>query len=107
LDGNVFYGEVKYDENTDKITLVKGHNWAFNGNSAWKSVQERWLNETSEWVGSNYLCCFDDDIIFRNNPFDIKHDEEQYITNPRGKILLDYNATENKPHPREFVVATY
>jgi glutaredoxin-related protein len=107
LDGNVFYGEVMYDEITDKITLVKGHGWAFNGKSAWKSIAERWANETSQWVGSNYLCCFDDDIIFRNNPFDIKHDEEQYITNPHAKILLDYNATENKPNPRKFVVATY
>ena len=30
--------------------------WAFNGKSAWKSVDERWKNETSQWVGSNYLC---------------------------------------------------
>jgi len=107
LNGNVLYAEVKYNETTDTITFAKGHNWAFNGNSAWKSVQERWLNETSQWVGSNYLCCFFDDIIFRNNPFNIKHDEEQYITNPRAKILLDYNATENEPNPRKFVVATY
>jgi len=107
LDGNVFYGEVKYDEITNKITLVKGHGWAFNGKFAWKSIEERWANETSQWVGSNYLCCFGDDIIFRNNPFDAKHDEEQYVTNPKVKILLDYNATENEPNPRKFVVATY
>ena len=107
LDGNVFYAEVKYDETTDKITLVKGHGWAFNGKSAWKSIEERWANETSQWVGSNYLCCFEDDIIFRNNPFDAKHDEEQYITNPHVKILLDYNATENEPDPRKFTIATY
>ena len=107
LDGNVFYAEVKYDETTDKITLVKGHGWAFNGKSAWKSNEERWANETSQWVGSNYLCCFEDDIIFRNNPFDAKHDEEQYITNPHVKILLDYNATENEPDPRKFTIATY
>jgi len=41
LDGNVFYAEVKYDRNTSMLTLVKGHGWAFNGVSAWKSVSER------------------------------------------------------------------
>jgi hypothetical protein len=58
-------------------------------------------------MGSNYLSCYSDDIIFKNNPFDIKHDEEQYITNPRAKILLDYDATENEPNPRNFTMATY
>jgi len=53
LDGNVFYAQVKFDRNTNTVTLVKGHGWAFNGRSAWKSVAERWAKETSEWVGSN------------------------------------------------------
>lgn len=35
----------------------------------------------------------------------IKHNEEQYITNPHVQILVDYNATENERHPRKFVVA--
>jgi N,N-dimethylformamidase beta subunit-like protein len=107
LDGNVLYAEVKYDNATDTVRLVKGHNWAFNGKSAWKSVGERWPIETSQWIGSNYLCCYDDDIVFNNNPFDAKHNEEQYVTNAHVKILLDYNATENKPNPRKFTVATY
>jgi hypothetical protein len=34
LDGNVFYAEVRYDKNTQTVTLVKGHSWAFNGISA-------------------------------------------------------------------------
>ncbi|MBV9176796.1 MAG: hypothetical protein JO297_07135 [Nitrososphaeraceae archaeon] len=55
LDGNVFYAEVKYDRSNQTVTLVKGHWWAFNGKSAWKSVGERWKNETSKWVSSNYL----------------------------------------------------
>jgi Na+/H+ antiporter NhaD/arsenite permease-like protein len=38
LDGNVFYAEVRYDENTQIVTLVKGHSWAYNGRSAWRSV---------------------------------------------------------------------
>jgi len=108
LDGNVFYAEVTYDKNTNTVSLVKGHEWAFNGKSAnWVSVEERWADETSEWVGSNYLCCFGDKIIFNNNPFGIKQLEEQYVTNPRAKILLDYNATEDTANPRDFVVATY
>lgn len=42
LDSNVFYAEVNYDNATNKITFVKGHSWAFNGKSAWRSVNERW-----------------------------------------------------------------
>jgi N,N-dimethylformamidase beta subunit-like protein len=89
---NIFYSEVSYDKNSGSITLVKGHEWAFNGKSAWKSIKERWENETSQWVGSNYLC-YSCNITFANNPFEYKHHEEQFITNPEVKILLDYNAT--------------
>src|ERR1051325_10297456 len=56
LDGNVFFAQVKYDKHTQTVALVKGHWWAFNGKSAWKSVGERWKQETSQWIGSNYLC---------------------------------------------------
>jgi N,N-dimethylformamidase beta subunit-like, C-terminal len=112
FDGNVFYAEVKYDKQNNKISLVKGHGWAFNGKSAWKSVSERWANESSEWVGSNYFCCYGDIFNFANNPFNYTHNEEQYITNPNAKILLDYNATvlphstesTNLNHPK---IATY
>lgn len=45
MDSNAFLAEVKYDANTNKVTLVKGHSWAFNGKSAWRSVKERWKNE--------------------------------------------------------------
>ena len=48
LDGNVFYAEVNYDHQKDMVSLVKGHYWAFNGRTAWKSVAERWKNETSQ-----------------------------------------------------------
>jgi hypothetical protein len=92
LDGNIFYAEVKYDRDVHAITLVKGHGWAFNGRSAWKSVAERWKDETSEWAGSNYLC-YSCGIIFDNDPFEYKHHEEQYITNPKDVILFNYNAS--------------
>jgi hypothetical protein len=92
LDGNVFYAQVKFDRNTNTVTLVKGHGWAFNGKSAWKSVDERWAKETSEWVGSNYLC-YSCDITFANDPWEYQHHEEQYITNHNDKILMNYNAS--------------
>jgi N,N-dimethylformamidase beta subunit-like, C-terminal len=108
LDGNVFYAQVKYDRKTDNVTLIKGHSWAFNGKSAWRSVSERWQNETSQWVGSNYISGI---AKFSNNPFAYLPHEEQYLTNPKDVILLDYNATS----PAAFisnksggvVVATY
>src|SRR2546427_9032400 len=92
MDGNMLYAEVKYDNKTKAVTLTKGHNWEFNGKSAWRSIGERWKTETSQWVGSNYLC-YSCKIIFLNNPFGYEHREEQYITNPKDKILLDYNAS--------------
>ncbi|HEY7227277.1 MAG TPA: N,N-dimethylformamidase beta subunit family domain-containing protein [Nitrososphaeraceae archaeon] len=107
LDGNVFYAEVKYDNNTNTLTLVKGHGWAFNGKSAWRSVNERWENETAQWVGSNYIS---DIAKFSNNPFGYSPHEEQYITNPKDIILLNYNATlpsGNNNTTGSVVVATY
>jgi N,N-dimethylformamidase beta subunit-like protein len=107
LDGNVFYAEVKYDRNTQTITLVKGHGWAFDGKSAWRSVSERWAKETSEWIGSNYLC-YSCEITFTNDPFEYRHHEEQYITNPHDIILLNYNALlSNHPIQMRPVIATY
>jgi hypothetical protein len=109
LDGNVFYAQVKYNRNTHTITLVKGHGWAFNGKSAWRSVGERWPNETLQWVGSNYLC-YSCNVTFANNPFNYKHHEEQYIPNSTGDvILLNYNASITKKDlkPEKILIATY
>jgi hypothetical protein len=94
---NTLYAEVSYAKNSESIALVKGHGWAFNGKSAWHNIKERWENETSQWVGSNHLC-YSCNITFANNPFEYKHHEEQYITNPDVKILLDYNATLSDPN---------
>jgi hypothetical protein len=108
LDGNVFYAQVKLDHNTNTVTLVKGHGWAFNGRSAWKSVSERWAKETSEWVGSNYLG-YSGDITFANDPWEYQHHEEQYITNHNDKILMNYDASLlHYPIPSlRPVIATY
>ncbi len=108
MDGNVFYAQVKYDRKNQTIALVKGHGWAFNGKSAWRSVGERWKNETSQWVGSNYRC-YSCDVTFANNPFRYTHHEEQYLTNPKALILLNYNASITKKHfkPVKTLIATY
>jgi len=110
LDGNVLYAEVKYDKKNQTITLVKGHRWEFDGTFASMSVDERWASETTEWVGSNYCECYGVDIRFGNNPFGARHNEEQYITNPDAKIILDYqayNASKSKFLPKDFRIATY
>jgi len=111
LDGNVFYVQVKYDNNKDIVTLVKGHSWAYNGKSAWRNVDERWKNETAQWVGSNYISGISK---FANNPFDYLPHEEQYTTNPKDVILLNYNAKvpsniarDISNDTRGIVVATY
>jgi hypothetical protein len=94
LDGNVFYAEVRYNDNNNTISLVKGHGWAYNGKTAWRSIDERWKNETSQWVGSNYLCylCVKS---FKNDPFGYLPHEEQYITNPNDKIIFNFNPVES------------
>jgi len=105
LDGNVFYAEVKYDRNSHAITLVKGHGWAYNGKSAWRSIGERWANETSNWVGSNYLC-YSCKVTIPRNAFQYRHHEEQRVTNPNDQIILNYNASIGKKATK-ILVATY
>ena len=91
FDANTFYTEVDYDPTNNKITLVKGHTWSFDGEKAWRDIRERWANETTQWAGSNFICsqCV---ITFNNNPFSYTHHEENYLTNPNVKILIDYEA---------------
>jgi len=108
LDGNVFFAEVKYDRNTDNITLVKGHSWAFNGKSAWRSISERWEEETKQWVGSNYFSVSAEKFL--NDPFEYLHHEEQSVTNPRDNILLDYKLTmptDSYTGTKKVMVAAY
>jgi hypothetical protein len=108
LDGNVFFAEVKYNPHTKTESLVKGHWWAFNGKSAWRSIGERWAQETSQWVGSNYLCyrCIS---AFGNDPFEYRPHEEQYISNHNDSILLNYDAEigKTKIDNKQPTIATY
>ena len=93
MDGNLFIGEVKYDNKTNSITLIKGHDWEFNGNYAIKTDPERWFNETKDWIGSNFgNRPISANIIFENIPFNYSHFGDNYITNPNSKVLFDYKA---------------
>jgi hypothetical protein len=92
MDSNILYSEVKYSDKTKIVTLVKGHNCAFDGKSAWRSTRERCDDDISKWIGGKSIGNTPG-IIFDNNPFGYEHREEQYMTNPQDKILLDYNAS--------------
>ena len=99
LDSNVFYAQVGYDSTTNLVTLVKGHGWQYNGITAWKSIDDRWKKETSEWTGSNYICssC---KVTFVHNPFGYEHMEEQNITNVNAKLIFNYNASVLSLNPK-------
>jgi parallel beta-helix repeat protein len=90
---NALFAEVSYNTNDDSITLVNGHFWKFDGKTAKNSTGERWLDENKEWTGSNFLDVSSYiNIYFRNNPFNYTHVEEQYVTNPKSTILVDFHA---------------
>jgi hypothetical protein len=109
LDGNLFFAQVKYNKDNGTITFVKGHGWEFDGNSAKKSVRERWFNQNREWVGSNFLeSDIHDNITYKNNPFNYRHFEENFVNNPDDKILINYGAVIPKQNSFEgAIIATY
>ena len=90
-ESNVLTVEVNYDKNSDSITFVGGHGYQYDGKIAKRnsSMEERWTNETSTWVGSNFLLKFDN-AYFNDMPFRYNHTEEQYLTNGNATILHDY-----------------
>jgi hypothetical protein len=93
--------------------LVKGHYWKFDGGkgAATPSVSERWLNENKEWMGSNFLDVpSTTKVYFANNPFNYTHSEEQYVTNPRAEILIDYHVYGIPSYYKQYqnaTIATY
>jgi len=100
IDANVFYAEVSYDRNNHSITLVEGHDKKFDGKAATRSVSERWYNETKDWVGSNFLNInTNETVTFANNPFNYTRQEEQFVNNPKAKIIIDYGIRI----PKDFV----
>src|SRR5215208_4931137 len=95
-DANIFTTEVKYDSVANTVTLVRGHGWAYDGNSAWRAENERWLNENQQWVGSNFIeIPANENVTFSNNPFNYDHSEEQIETNPNAMIIFDFGVMEH------------
>jgi hypothetical protein len=92
VESNVLTVEVSYNRQNDSITLVKGHLFEFDGKVAKRNlVAERWKNETSQWLGSNFFpkpTYYT--VYFKDMPFNYTHTEEQYISNPNAVILYDY-----------------
>ncbi len=107
-EGNILYAEVSYNKSNDSITLLKGHNWNVNGSGATRGIAERWLNENKEWMGSNFWVVPSNVTVnFRNNPFNYTHTEEQYVTNPKAKILINYETTYSSQEYPNPTIATY
>jgi hypothetical protein len=106
LDGNVFYAEVRYDKPSQTITLVRGHGFRFDGHTVRHDVLERWENETRQWVGSNFYHFASENyhLAIFNNPFQyrVSYAEEQFISNPEDKIILDYGSSDLR-----YPIATY
>ena len=91
LDGNNFYARIQFDPELCTVTLIKGHEWEFDGKAAKPGVTEGFMEDNTKWFGSNYIVnALQDKVIFENNPFNYTHFEENYVTNPRAEILLDY-----------------
>ncbi len=105
-ESNVLTVEVSYDRQNDTISLVKGHEFEFDRKIARRSVEERWVNETSEWLGSNFLPKFDE-AYFKDMPFNYTHTEEQYITNPNATVLYDYKIFDPLSPTLNDTVASY
>jgi hypothetical protein len=92
IDSNIFYAEISYDKDNHQITLVKGHDWEFDGNVAKRGPSERWYNESREWIGSNFLVSdISTNITFANNVFNYTHFEEQFMNNPNNDVIIDYD----------------
>ncbi len=92
-DASILFAEVIYNKTNDSIALVKGHYWKFNGKYAQPGPSEIWVKENTEWMESNFLDIPSNyKVYFNNNPFNYTHSEEQYVTNPNAKILLNFEA---------------
>jgi len=109
VDATQFLAEVKYDPASGKVSLVSGHGWSFNGSCARKGVYERWFDENTLWVGSNYGVPVSEAVSFRgavalgNHPLSVTlrrafgdgarlfvnyhHHEENVLTNSSAEVI--------------------
>ena len=105
-ESNVFTVEIKYNQANDTITFVKGHQFRLDGSIVRRDVEERWTNETSQWMGSNFLPKFGK-LYFKDMPFNYTHTEEQYVTNGNATILHDYGIYDPTDETFKPKVAAY
>ena len=114
LNGNMFYAQVRYDPKMCTVTLVKGHDWIFDGKAVIKADHEAYFDDKKEWVGSNFL--YGDIAVpvrFLDNPFNYTRFEENYVSNPNVSILYDYAAQfpqellDDNPQAVGSKIATY
>ena len=114
LDGNMFYAQVRYDPKMCTVTLVKGHDWIFDGKAVIKADHEAYFDDKKEWIGSNFL--YGDIAVpvrYTDNPFNYTRFEENYVSNPNATILFDYGAQipqeilEDNPQAVGSKIATY
>jgi hypothetical protein len=54
LSATNFLAEVSYNAKANRVSLVRGHGWFFNGTAAWKGDYSRWKANNTAWVGSEY-----------------------------------------------------
>jgi hypothetical protein len=110
MDGNVFFARVSYNPSAQTITLVSGHYWQQVTNANGEKVAkagpgEYWKSSTREWFGSNSDAAPDiSDYAYLGttlgyNPFaypvhpNTSGVENQYRSNPRDVVLVDYEAS--------------
>lgn len=120
-----FLAEVRYSPTANKLALVEGHGWMFNGSAAWKGPYHRWYAENSNWVGSEYALFYTGgyhingavantshplSVLLRNSFgqhifVSYRAHEENIITNSTDRVIA-YWQVSNLRHP-SWIVAAY
>ena len=81
-ESNILTVEIKYNQGNDIITLVRGHKFRLDGNIVTGAEEDRWANETSQWIGSNFLPKF----------------HRPYCHGPRSHFPLQIGVIESPAH---------
>jgi hypothetical protein len=121
-----FLAEVQYYPSINKVALVSGHGWTFNGTAAWSGPFSRWSSNNSNWIGSDYKLFYEDgynigggSVANDSNPIAIAmHDafgftifqsyyghEENVITNSTDNMIVNWDL-DNWANSSE-IVASY
>lgn len=95
LDACNFLAEVKYDPATNKVSLVKGHGWEFNGTAAWRGPLHRWYDENTNWVGSNFALYYEMGYEMNGAVANTTHPLSELLRKTFGlRVLTSYAAHE-------------